>query len=169
MEEQAWLRARLLPLLGIDSGQPASREESFTAWSSFLAAIADEGAVIVIEDLHWADLALLDFLSQLGERIDQVPLLVVCTTRPELHDRGSAVAEGGDSETITLAPLSEQETAELVSELIPRSVPEQTRRAILERANGNPLFAEEMVRLLADTDLLEEGPPMSRFPTRCRR
>ena len=157
VEEQAWLRARLLPLLGIDSGQPASREESFTAWSSFLAAIADEGAVIVIEDLHWADLALLDFLSQLGERIDRVPLLVICTTRPELYDRGSAWAEGGDSETITLAPLSEQETAELVSALIPPSVSEQTRRAILERANGNPLFAEEMVRLLADTDLLEDG------------
>ena len=157
VEEQAWLRARLLPLLGIDSGQPASREESFTAWSSFLAAIADEGAVIVIEDLHWADLALLDFLSQLGERIDRVPLLVICTTRPELYDRGSALAEGGDSETITLAPLSEQETAELVSALIPSSVSEQTRRAILERANGNPLFAEEMVRLLADTDLLEDG------------
>ena len=157
VEEQAWLRARLLPLLGIDSGQPASREESFTAWSSFLAAIADEGAVIVIEDLHWADLSLLDFLSELGERIDGVPLLVVCTTRPELYDRRAAWAEGGDSETITLAPLSEQETDELVSALIPQNVSEQTRRAILERANGNPLFAEEMVRLLADTDLLEDG------------
>jgi class 3 adenylate cyclase/tetratricopeptide (TPR) repeat protein len=157
VEEQAWLRARLLPLLGIDSGQPASREESFTAWSSFLAAIADEGAVIVIEDLHWADLSLLDFLSQLGERVERVPLLVVCTTRPELYDRRSGWAEGGDSETITLTPLSEQETDELVSELIPQSVSEQTRRAILERANGNPLFAEEIVRLLADTDLLEDG------------
>ena len=144
-------------MLGIDSGQPASREESFTAWISFLAAIADEGAVIVIEDLHWADSSLLDFLSQLGERIDRVPLLVVCTTRPELYDRQAGWAEGGDSETITLAPLSEQETDELVSALIPQSLSEQTRRAILDRANGNPLFAEEIVRLLADTDLLEDG------------
>ncbi len=157
VEERAWLRARLLPLLGIDSGQPASREESFTAWTTFLAAIAGEGGVIVIEDLHWADLALLGFLSQLDERIGGIPLLVICTTRPELHDCGSTLAEGGDSETITLAPLSEQETDQLVSALIPQSVSEQTRRAILERANGNPLFAEEMVRLLADTNLLGQG------------
>jgi class 3 adenylate cyclase/tetratricopeptide (TPR) repeat protein len=157
VEEKAWLRARLLPLLGIDSGQPASREESFTAWSSFLAAVADEGAVIVIEDLHWADAALLDFLSQLGERIDHVPLLVIGTARPELYDRELASAVRGNSETITLAPLSEEETAELVSTLIPPNVPQQTRQAILERANGNPLFAEEMARLLADTGLLEDG------------
>jgi class 3 adenylate cyclase/tetratricopeptide (TPR) repeat protein len=157
VDERPWLRARLLPLLGVDSGRPASREESFTAWTRFLEAIADEGAAIVIEDLHWADMALLDFLSQLAERVDRVPLLVVCTARPELYDRRPGWAESRHSDTITLAPLSEQETAELVSALIPRRISEATRRVILARANGNPLYAEEIVRLLADKTLLEDG------------
>jgi len=61
VEERPWLRARLLPLLGIESAQSASREESFTAWRRFLETIAHDGAVVVVEDLHWADLALLDF------------------------------------------------------------------------------------------------------------
>ena len=63
VEERSWLKARLLPLLGIDSGQSASREESFSVWRRFVESIASDGpAVIVFEDLHWADAALLDFL-----------------------------------------------------------------------------------------------------------
>jgi len=159
VEERDWLRARLLPLLGIDADQPASREESFSAWRRFLESIASNGpAVVVVEDLHWADTAMLDFLSYVAEWSEGVPLLLLCTARPELFETHSTWGAGTrNSHTINLSPLSEGETSELVQGLLEQSVSEQVHLAILERAGGNPLYAEEFVRLVADRGLEEPG------------
>jgi class 3 adenylate cyclase/tetratricopeptide (TPR) repeat protein len=155
VEERDWLRARLLPLLGIDSGQSASREESFSAWRRFVESIAADGpTVVVVEDLHWADEALLDFLSYLAEWAEGVPLLLLCTARPELFERHPSWGAGTrNAHTITLSPLSESEASELVQGLLEQTVSAQVRQAILERAGGNPLYAEEFVRLVADRGL----------------
>jgi tetratricopeptide (TPR) repeat protein len=165
-EDRAWLRARLLPLLGIDSGVAASREESFTAWRRFLEGVASDGpTVIVVEDIHWADPALLDFITHLAEWAEGVPLLVLCTARPELYERHPAWAGGmRNATTINLAPLSDRETAELVSGLLAQTVlTEGVEQAILERAGGNPLYAEEFVRLIADRGLDDGGDGLA-FP-----
>jgi len=155
VEERSWLRARLQPLLGVESGQEASREESFTAWRRFLAAIAHDGATIVVEDLHWADLALLDFITELVKHGRDVPLLVICTTRPELYDDSPTWSEDDERrETISLAPLSEEETAKLVSTRVGQPISAEAHQLILDRAEGNPLYAEEVVRLLVEKDLL---------------
>ena len=156
-EGRDWLKARLLPLLGIDSGQSESREESFAAWQRFVESIASDGpAVAVIEDLHWADPPLLDFLSYFAEWAEGVPLLLLCTARPELYEKhGSWGAGTRNAHTINLSPLSEHETSELVHGLLERSVSEQVRQTILERAGGNPLYAEEFVRLVADRGLAD--------------
>src|SRR5262245_20731422 len=83
--EQSWLRSRLLPLVGIDGGAAAGREEAFAAWRSFLIGLAAAGpAVVVIEDLHWADDAFLAFVATLAATSDFLPLFVLGTTRPEL-------------------------------------------------------------------------------------
>ena len=157
VEERDWLRARLLPLLGIDSGGSESREESFAAWRRFVESIASDGpAVVVVEDLHWADPPLLDFLSYFSEWAGGVPLLLVCTARPELFEKhGSWGARTRNAHTINLSPLSENETSELVQGLLEQSVSEQVRQTILERAGGNPLYAEEFVRLVADRGLAD--------------
>ena len=159
IEERDWLRARLLPLLGIDSGQSESREESFAAWQRFVESIASDGpAVVVIEDLHWADPPLLEFLSYFAEWATGVPLLLLCTARPELFEKhGSWGSRTRNAHTINLSPLSEPETSELVQGLLERSVSEQVRQTILERAGGNPLYAEEFVRLVADRGLGDTG------------
>ena len=164
-EDRDWLRARLLPLLGIDSGQSASREESFSAWRRFVEGMAADGpAVVVVEDLHWADEALLDFLSYLAEWAEGVPLLLLCTARPELFERHPSWGAGlRNAHTINLAPLSESETSELVQGLLEQTVSEQVRTAILERAGGNPLYAEEFVRLVADRGLPDTGDELA-FP-----
>jgi class 3 adenylate cyclase/tetratricopeptide (TPR) repeat protein len=155
VEERAWLRARLLPLLGIDSGAVASREESFRAWRRFLEELAAHGpAVIVIEDLHWGDPALLDFLAYLAEWAHGVPLLLLCTARPELFENNPDWAGGmGNTTTVSLPPLSDTETAQLVSALAGSPLTEGTTRTILERVGGNPLYAEELVRLVAERGL----------------
>jgi predicted ATPase/class 3 adenylate cyclase len=165
VEERDWLRARLLPLLGIDAGQSASREESFSAWRRFVESIASDGpAVVVVEDLHWADAALLEFLSHLAEWAEGVPLLLLCTARPELFEAHSTWGAGiRNAHTINLSPLSGSETSELVQGLLEQTVSERVRLAILERAGGNPLYAEEFVRLVADRGLGESGEGLA-FP-----
>jgi tetratricopeptide (TPR) repeat protein len=147
-----WLNARLSPLVGAP-GEPASHEESFTAWRRFCESLAaQQPTVLVFEDLQWADPALLSFLEHLADWSEGVPLLLLCTARPELQEQHPTWAAGlRNVTTINLAPLTEEETARLIASLLERAVlPEETQRALLERSGGNPLYAEEFVRLLAD-------------------
>src|SRR4029079_7730298 len=158
--EREWFRQRLLPLLGIEATSSAEREELFTAWRRFLEQIAEERpTVLVFEDLHWADGAMLAFLEHLADLAEGVPLLLVTTARPELYERHPDYAIRLRNATpINLAPLSQEETARLVSALLDATVlPVEVQQPILERADGNPLYAEEFVRLLKDRDLLVEA------------
>jgi class 3 adenylate cyclase/tetratricopeptide (TPR) repeat protein len=165
VEELAWMRGRLLPLLGIDSGQPASREESFTAWRRFIEAIAADGPLVLVwEDLHWADPSLLDFVAYLAEWAEGVPLLLLCTARPELYEKHLGWGSSTRNETrINLSPLSDAETGQLVSALMAKTVTGEVEQAILERSGGNPLYAEEFVRLIADRGL-DDGNGEMAFP-----
>ena len=155
--EREWFRQRLLPLLGIEATSSAEREELFTAWRRFLERMADERpTVLVFEDLHWADGAMLAFLEHLADLAEGVPLLLVATARPELYEHHPDYATRLRNATpINLAPLSQEETARLVSALLDATVlPVEVQQPILDRADGNPLYAEEFVRLLKDRDLL---------------
>ena len=156
-EERPWFRQRLLPLLGIEATSSAEREELFTAWRRFLEHVAErDPTVLVFEDLHWADGAILAFLEHLADHAESVPLLVVGTTRPELFERHPDFGNGmRNVNSISLAPLTEEETARLVSALLETAViPAELQQPILDRAGGNPLYAEEFVRLLRDKDLV---------------
>jgi class 3 adenylate cyclase/tetratricopeptide (TPR) repeat protein len=157
--DRAWLLARLAPLVGAPA-EPAAQDESFAAWRRFCEGIAAERTtVLVFEDLHWADPALLAFLEHLADWAEGVPLLVLCTARPELYERHPNFgANARNGQRINLAPLSNAETAQLVSALLERAVlPAETQAQLLERAGGNPLYAEEFVRLLADHGPLGGG------------
>jgi tetratricopeptide (TPR) repeat protein len=112
--------------------------------------------VLVIEDLHWADPALLDFLEQLFDHPDAADLMVVVTARPALLDRRPGWGAGRpNARTVSLAPLDDQQTAALLEALIGQSaLPAGVQSMLLERAGGNPLYAEEFVRLLSDRGLL---------------
>jgi class 3 adenylate cyclase/tetratricopeptide (TPR) repeat protein len=155
--EREWFRRRLLPLLGLAGSSAADREELFTAWARFLESFAEERpTVLAFEDLHWADGAMLEFIEHLAERAERVPLLVVATARPELYDRRREYAAGvRNATTISLSPLSHDETGRLVAALLETTaLPAEFRQPIVERAEGNPLYAEEFVRLLKDRGLL---------------
>jgi len=155
--DREWLRQRLLPLVGVDASSKAEREELFTAWRTFLETVADQTpTVLVFEDIHWADDAMLAFLEHLADRVEGVPLLIVCTARPELYDRHATFAAGlHNANRINLAPLTDTETADLVACLLDTpAIPEDLRAPIVERAEGNPLYVEELLRLLGDQELL---------------
>jgi class 3 adenylate cyclase/tetratricopeptide (TPR) repeat protein len=161
--EWEWFRARLGPLVGVASAEGAGtvdRQESFTAWRRFLEAIAARNPLVVtIEDLHWADPALLEFVEHLADYSIGVPILVVCPARPELYERKAEWGGGKrNATTIALSPLTEQETRTLVSALLSNApLPEDIQRDLMERSGGNPLYAEEFVRMLSDRGFLERS------------
>ena len=158
-EDHDRLRARLRPLLGLEA-EEASREENFAVWCEFLEGLAGAGpTVLVVEDLHWADEAMLAFMDYLAESSAEVPLLVMATARPEvLEFSGPGGGFVAAAEHVVLGPLSGEETAELArARLGAKSLPTDLQALILERSGGNPLFAEELVRLLEDRGLLEGG------------
>ena len=150
-----WLEGHLRPLVGLGSGDlgSGSREEAFAAWRRFLEALAEERpSVLVFEDLHWADDALLDFVDYLVEWATGVPLLVVGTARPELLSRRPGWGGGKpNAATLSLSALSDEETTHLVHLLLERPVLEASMQTtLLDRAAGNPLYAEEFVRMLGE-------------------
>jgi hypothetical protein len=142
-----------------DSEHPFSRIEPrevrariHAAWRSLFSALAAERPVVaVIEDIHWADTALLDLLEDLADRVAG-PLVFVCPARPELTESRPTWGGGRrNRSSIALEPLDADESQRLIGTLLDvDDLPEATRNRILERAEGNPFFLEEIVRHLID-------------------
>jgi tetratricopeptide (TPR) repeat protein len=151
-----WVESHLRPLIGVEteSGLGGDRRgEAFAAWRRFLEALADQRTlVLVFEDLHWADDGLLDFVDHLADWATTVPLLIVGTARPELLDRRPGWGGGKrNALTLSIGALSDDETAQLLQRLLDRAVLDASaQQAVLRRAEGNPLYAEEYARMLAE-------------------
>jgi class 3 adenylate cyclase/tetratricopeptide (TPR) repeat protein len=154
--ERPWVEEHVRPLIGLGSASEPETDrqsEAFTAWRRLLEEMADrKPLVVVVEDLHWADEQLLDFVDHLVDWAQDVPLMVLCTARPELLERRGGWGGGKpNAVTLSLAPLSDDETAELLSALLELGplVPEQ-REELVARAGGNPLYAEQYARLVVE-------------------
>jgi class 3 adenylate cyclase/tetratricopeptide (TPR) repeat protein len=161
--EADWVLRRLRPLVGLTEAEDTGgdpRTESFAAWRRFFEGLAElDPLVLVFEDLHWADDGLLDFIDHLVDWAVSVPILVLATARPELLTRRPNWGGGKtNATTISLSPLSEQETAALVHDLLERAVlPAEVQAVLLERAAGNPLYAEEFARIALERGTLAGG------------
>src|SRR5712692_9753057 len=132
------------------------------AWRVFLEALAQQQPlIIVIDDLQWADEALLDLLEYLTDRITNVPVLFLCPARPDLFERRRDWGAGRRNfTTISLESLSKEESSDLIDALLKtEEIPTVLRHTILTRAEGNPFFMEEIVRMLIDQKVLinEDG------------
>ena len=124
-------------------------------------------AVYVIEDAHWIDEVSESMLAEFFTVIPQTPSLVLVTYRPEYR---GALSRVPGAQTIALAPLSDSETAALVSELLgPDPSVGGVATMIAEKAAGNPFFAEEIVRDLAERGVLHGQPQRLRIDRRCWR
>jgi adenylate cyclase len=131
---------------------PDARRRRLTAWVNAASLSRTEPAVFVIEDAHWIDEVSESMLAEFLTVIPQTPSLVLVTYRPEYQ---GALGRVAGAQTVALAPLSDPETAALVSQLLgPDSSVGALASVIAERAAGNPFFAEEMVRDLAERGVL---------------
>jgi hypothetical protein len=150
--------------LGLDVGGDihplAARDRLHDAWVEFLQELAeDRPAVVLIEDVHWAEEPLLDLLDRLAREV-QGSLLLLATARPELLDSRPSWAGGRRNSTIIgLEPLSADDAAQLLEELLASGLPNSIREAVVGRAEGNPFFVEELVGALIDQGVLrrEDG------------
>ncbi len=127
------------------------------AWRIFLEAIAGQGPLIlVIDDLQWADEALLDLLEYLTDRITHGPILFLCPARPDFLERRRDWGGGRRNfTTIVLEVLTSDETRDLITGLLnTEEIPEVFYHSIQRRAEGNPFFVEEIVRMLIDQGVL---------------
>jgi len=134
-EDAEWVERHLRSLVGLGEDQEphgGHRAEAFAAWRRYFESLAETGPlVLVFEDLHWADEGLLDFVDHLVEWASGVPILVVGTARPELlSNRGGWGGGKPNAATLSLSPLSDDQTARLLAALFERSVlPAETQSA----------------------------------------
>jgi class 3 adenylate cyclase/tetratricopeptide (TPR) repeat protein len=162
-DEPAWVEEHLRPLVGLSVAADIGgdrRGEAFAAWRRLLEALAEQRPlVLVFEDLHWADDGLLDFIDHLADWATGVPMLIVCTARPELLDRRPGWGGGKrNATTVSISALSPEETAQLLGSLLEQILlPAELQSQVLSRAEGNPLYAEEYVRMLQDRGFLVHG------------
>jgi predicted ATPase/class 3 adenylate cyclase len=160
-------RGKLAQLVGADGDDVTERvasavgiapahfplEELF--WSVrklFERLAARRPLVVVFEDVHWAETTFLDLVQQLTQTLDG-PVLLVCAARPDLLEQRPGWGEQGD--LIELPPLSDDESGQVIENLFGGAeVPEQARVRIVQAAEGNPLFVEQLLSMLVDDGLL---------------
>jgi class 3 adenylate cyclase len=159
-DERRWLGTRIEALLEPQPSPGYERDELFAAWRRFLEHHARTRAlVLIIEDVQWADPALLDFLEHVAAWSRSHRLLLITLARPELLDRRPSWAAGRSGALdIRLGPLAPQAMAELLTALVP-SLSRPALRRIVEHAGGVPLYGVEVARMLAaGTDASEQIP-----------
>ena len=149
---------RILAAIGA-TDETARTEEIFWATRLLLERLAHERTlVVVVDDIHWAEPTLLDLIEYLVG-FTRAPVFVTCTARLDLFDRRGDWPRSG---TVPLEALNDEESAALIEALLSKSeLPAEMRRRITERAEGNPLFVEQMLALTAENGAEELAIPVS--------
>jgi class 3 adenylate cyclase len=136
--------------IGMSDGEAAT-DEIAVAFSELFASLGQERPLLVlVDDIHWAEPALLDLLALLGSR-GGAGQLILCLARPDLLEEHPAWEV-----TVRLEPLEEEASTTLVRRLLGEAaLPDALARRIAAAAAGNPLFVEELVGKLIDDGMLE--------------
>jgi class 3 adenylate cyclase/tetratricopeptide (TPR) repeat protein len=133
-----------------------------TAWAFrrlFEALAASRPLALVVDDVHWADSALLDLIEYVAASSTEAPIFVLCTARPDLLDlRPTWASPRPGSTLVLLEPLRSQDADALVDAL-GRELPAALRERVVATAEGNPLFVEQLLAHVADDPDAETVPP----------
>jgi DNA-binding SARP family transcriptional activator/class 3 adenylate cyclase len=142
-------------LIGSGAERAFSREELFDAWRRFLEKLAARAPLVVqLEDIHWADEGLLDFIDHVADWAEG-PLVLLTLARPELLQLRPEWGGGKRNySAIYLDPLTPDETEAMLEDLLSFSLPGSLKDLVVQRSEGNPLFTEEVVHMLIDRGIL---------------
>jgi len=142
-------------LVGSGREHHFSREDLFDAWRRFLERMAARKAlVLTMEDIHWADDGLLDFIDHLADWA-QGPILILALARAELLERRPGWGGGKRNySAIYLEPLTRKETEAMVEDLLSTRLPDELTQVVVDRSDGNPLFVEEIIRMFVDRGVI---------------
>jgi class 3 adenylate cyclase/tetratricopeptide (TPR) repeat protein len=149
---------RLVGVLGF-GGPDVVAQEIFWAVRRLLEALAATRPVVaLLDDIHWAEPTFLDLLEYLAGWSTGFPILLCCLARPDLlEQRRSHAAAGGAATQIRLEPLVDEEAREFIAELLGAAdIADEVHSYVAESAEGNPLFLEELVRMLVDEGHLRQ-------------
>jgi class 3 adenylate cyclase len=144
--------------LGLDVARDlhplAARDRFQDAWVEFLGGVvAERPAVLLIEDVHWAEDQLLDLLEYVLANV-RGPLLVIATARPELLQSRPGWGASAPGERLQVEPLSAEDAVRMLDEMLAGGLPPEVSALVVDRAEGNPFFVEELVGMLLDRKLL---------------
>ena len=156
--ERGYIGTRLGRLLGLrftgDGGKEMPREELFAGWRLWFERLAaSQPVVLLVEDLHYADEGLLDFLDHLLDWARDVPIFVLTSSRVEMRVQRAGWGTGRNRTTLALEPLDGDSVARLLDALVP-GIPAAAATAIASQAQGIPLFVVETIRALIDQDVV---------------
>ena len=138
-------------------GSPNFGQLATAYLTNYLRTLVVEPTVILLEDLQWADDSSLDLVGHLVAEIPNSPLLVVGAARPGLYERRPSWGEGQEAYTrLELKPLSKRASRALVEEILQKAaeVPEELRELVVEGAEGNPYYVEEMIKMLIEDGVI---------------
>jgi class 3 adenylate cyclase/tetratricopeptide (TPR) repeat protein len=138
--------------IGLADEEVVSREDTFRSVRRLVETLAGSRPLILIfDDVHWAEPTLLDLVDHIADWSREAPILLLCLARPEFLDFRAGWGGGKmNAATILLEPLSEDEAETLIENLLVGSdLSDQVRKRITASAEGNPLFVEQMLALLA--------------------
>jgi class 3 adenylate cyclase/tetratricopeptide (TPR) repeat protein len=153
VEDGADIADRVAAAIGLGEGT-GEIQETFWAVRRLLEVLArDLPLIVVFEDIHWAEPTFLDLLQYVARFSADHPLFLLCTARPDIRE--VRPDWGNDMELIPLEALTEPECERLIGNLLGRAgLTGNVRTRITDAAEGNPLFVEEMLRMLIDEGLL---------------
>jgi class 3 adenylate cyclase len=160
-DEAATVVERVAGALGL-SEAPAYPRETFWAVRKLLEAAAGQRPLVILfEDAHWAEQTFLELIEHVAAAVRDVPILIVAVARSDLLDARPDFASGlGNATRIALEPLSGDESRELIGQLIgDREVPADISDRALSAGEGNPLFVEELVRMLVEEPQPDRAEP----------
>jgi class 3 adenylate cyclase/tetratricopeptide (TPR) repeat protein len=141
---------RVMQAAGLSEADGTGEDLSWAVRSFFEALARRRPLALVFEDLHWAEPPLLDLIEDLTSRTRDAALMLVCLARQELLEERPEWARQ-EPGPLVLQPLSESETRTLIDELLPdTAISEHVRTELVARAEGNPLFVEQMLALVRE-------------------
>jgi predicted ATPase len=142
---------RVSSAIGLSDSQFPVEEVYWGTRKLFEQLARSEPLVVVFEDVHWAEAAFLDLIGRVTDTAADAPLLLVCAARPDLKERRPGWLERAGSEVLELRLLSDEQTARVVDNMLgDADLDPVARRSIVSAADGNPLFAEQLLSMLID-------------------